>query len=85
MFGFGFGFVYLASDVLAVLSDTWLAGTPHSGTWLLAHMAASTPHSGTWPGHLVRLIDWMEVFFGMIWVAIAIFGSVLTWHLFERW
>jgi hypothetical protein len=62
VFGFGFGFVYLASDVLAVLSDTWLAGTPHSGTWLLAHMAASTPHSGTWPGHLMRLIDWMEVF-----------------------
>lgn len=50
VFGFGFGFVYLASDVLAVLSDTWLAGTTHSGTAMaLAHMVASTTHSGTWP------------------------------------
>jgi len=35
--------------------------------------------------HLMRLIDWMEVFFyGMIWVAIAIFGFVLSWHLVEE-
>jgi hypothetical protein len=34
--------------------------------------------------HLMRLIDWMEVFFGMIWVAIAIFGFCFVLALGRR-
>ena len=83
VFGFSFGFVYLASDVACSAHGHMAAGgTTYSSTWLLAHMLASTTfwHMTV---HLVCLIG-LEFFLCMIWVARAIFGSVLSRHLVEK-